>query len=312
MTIEATSSTTKEKSKKEVEKKNTMRKEVAVVTGAATGIGRAATIQLCQKGYKVYACGRNTNNLNKLLDIHPEYDIVPYELDITDMESIIKFQKYLDDNLVDGKLDILYNNAGQSCTFPALDVTAAQVEQCFAVNVFGHINMTRELSRFIIKGQGTIIFTGSCAGIMPFPFGSIYSASKAAIHAYARVLHLEMKPIGVRVINVVTGGVDTSIADTRPLPETSIYNSLEGQKAFQYRQLMSQNNKPMSPETYVKSVLEVVYNREKDPLDIYRGTKAILMKFAYKFVPTCVLEWYLTRKFHLGPLVESFQKRKTA
>lgn len=284
---------------------------VAVVTGAATGIGRSATIQLCQKGYKVYGCGRNSNNLNKLLDIHPEYNIVPYELDITDMDSIIKFQKFLEKELEDGKLDILYNNAGQSCTFPALDVTSAQMEQCFAVNVFGHINMTRELSKFIIKGKGTIIFTGSCAGIMPFPFGSIYSASKAAIHAYARVLHLEMKPMDVRVINVITGGVDTNIADTRPLPETSIYNSLEGQQAFQYRQKMSQNNKPMSPDEYVKTVLDIVYKREKDPVDIYRGTKALLMKFAYKFVPSFVLEWYLTRKFHLQPLFESFQKGKT-
>ena len=85
------------------------------------------------------------------------------------------------------------------------------MKQCFEVNVFGAIRTVRELVPLIINAQGVIGFTGSVSGIIPFPFSCIYSASKAAIHQYAATLRLEMKPFGVKVINIVTGGVKLTL-----------------------------------------------------------------------------------------------------
>ncbi|CCE63617.1 hypothetical protein TPHA_0F01320 [Tetrapisispora phaffii CBS 4417] len=278
------------------------RTQVALVTGASSGIGFNVSKQLAAKGYKVYACARRTEPIEPLSKEFPGL-IIPTKLDISKELEILELKKRLSEDLPEGKLDILYNNAGQSCTYPALDVSNIAMEQCFQVNVFGHINLCRELSQFLINSQGTIVFTGSLAGIISFPFGSIYSATKAAIHAYARGLHLELKPFNVRVINVVTGGVDTNIADTRPLPESSIYNFPAGLEAFQGRQKMAKNNHPISAEIYAKQVLDVVFSK-KDPVDLYRGTMSTFLRYVAQFVPYSILEYGLVAKFKLGKVFE--------
>ena len=142
--------------------------------------------------------------------------------------------------------------------FPATDVTDAQMKQCFEVNVFGAIRTVRELVPLIINAQGVIGFTGSVSGIIPFPFSCIYSASKAAIHQYAATLRLEMKPFGVKVINIVTGGVKTDIEDKRDLPESSIYNVPGIKEAFNERRQMAARNKPMPAEVYAKKLLLIL------------------------------------------------------
>lgn len=288
--------------------------KVAVVSGGSSGIGKAVSLELCKRGYTVYAVARRIQTIEEIKKEFPELHLFPYELDITSVDSIKKFKEFLTTELPKNsegkpKLDVLYNNAGQSCTFPALDVTSEVMEKCFQVNVFGHINMTKELSEFVINGRGTILFTGSLAGVISFPFGSIYSATKAAIHAYARGLHLELQPFGVRVINVITGGVATNICDTRPLPEDSIYNFKEGREAFEYRQNMVKHNTPMSADVYAKQVIELIVDKQKDPVDVYRGSQAWLVRWIAFFVPYCILEWGLKRKFKLVKLFDSLQKK---
>ncbi|EHN01954.1 Ayr1p [Saccharomyces cerevisiae x Saccharomyces kudriavzevii VIN7] len=274
------------------------RKKVAVVTGASAGIGCEITKELARNGYMVYACARRLEPMEQLTFQFGSDSVKPYKLDISKPEEIVTFAGFLRTTLPDGKLDLLYNNAGQSCTFAAMDATDAVIEQCFKVNVFGHVNMCRELSQFLVNSRGTIVFTGSLAGVVSFPFGSIYSASKAAIHQYARGLHLEMKPFGVRVINAITGGVATDIADKRPLPENSIYNFPEGRDAFNSRKTMAKDNKPMPAEAYAKQLVQDILS-SRDPVDVYRGTFATIMRFVMILVPYWLLEKGLSRKFKL-------------
>ena len=283
-------------------------RKIAIVTGASSGIGYAMTRQLAEHNYIVYACARRLDPIAPLVKEFSDAVVRPYKLDVSQLEEIVAFKEFLAAELPGKKLDLLYNNAGQSCTFAALDVSDAAMQQCFQVNVFGHVNMCRELSQYLINAQGTIVFTGSCAGIISFPFGSIYSATKAAIHSYARGLHLEMKPFGVRVINVVTGGVDTNIADTRPMPEDSIYRFPEGQAAFEERQRMAKNHKPMSAEVYAAKVMGDILSA-RDPVDVYRGTMATFLGFVALFVPFCVLEFALIKKFHLTKVFKVLKKR---
>ncbi|CAI4064446.1 acylglycerone-phosphate reductase SKDI_09G0460 [Saccharomyces kudriavzevii IFO 1802] len=274
------------------------RKKIAVVTGASAGIGCEITKELARNGYMVYACARRLEPMEQLTFQFGSDSVKPYKLDISKPEEIVTFAGFLRTTLPDGKLDLLYNNAGQSCTFAAMDATDAVIEQCFKVNVFGHVNMCRELSQFLVNSRGTIVFTGSLAGVVSFPFGSIYSASKAAIHQYARGLHLEMKPFGVRVINAITGGVATDIADKRPLPENSIYNFPEGRDAFNSRKTMAKDNKPMPAEAYAKQLVQDILS-SRDPVDVYRGTFATIMRFVMILVPYWLLEKGLSRKFKL-------------
>jgi len=278
------------------------RQKTALVTGASSGIGYAISKELAQQGYKVYAVARRIEPMESL----KQYGIIPFQMDVTSIESVQRGKEYLIKHLKDGKLDVLYNNAGQSCTFPALDVSDSQVEQCFQVNVFGCIRLTRELAFLVIKAKGTILFTGSLAGIAPFPFASVYSASKSAIHSFARVLHLEMKPFGVRVINVVTGGVHTNIADTRSLPEDSVFNFPEGIEAFKGRQEMAKRNTPMEPEIYAKKVVKDILN-QNDPIDVYRGTYSKLVPFFIGWFPGWIVELVFIKRFKLNKVFDALR-----
>lgn len=285
-----------------------LEKKVALVTGASSGIGYEITKLLASKGYTVYAVARRTTPIKPLEEEFPE-KVIAVSLDVSDLQQIQDLKTRFTRDLPDSKLHILYNNAGQSCTFPAVDVDNDKIEQCFKVNVFGPMNLCREMSDFVINARGTIVFTGSLAGIVPFPFGSIYSSTKAAIHQYARVLHVEMKPFGVKVINAITGGVATNIADTRPLLEDSVFNTPEGRHAFETRQNMAKNNKPMSPAVYAKKLVADVES-SSDPVDVYRGAMATVMSWVMLLVPYNLLEWGLYKKFHLDDLFHKLAERK--
>lgn len=84
---------------------------------------------------------------------------------------------------------------------PANDTTDEQVQQCYNINVFGPMRMTREFVPLLINAKGVIGFTSSVAGVNPITFQSTYTSTKAAIDLYASVLRVEMNPFGVKVIN---------------------------------------------------------------------------------------------------------------
>lgn len=278
----------------------------ALVTGCSSGIGHATAIELSQRGFKVFACARRVEPMEDL----KEYGIVTFSLDVTDAESVVRARKFVEKQ-TEGKLDILFNNAGQSCTRPAIDVTDEEVLQCLDVNFIGCVRMTREFIPLLIKSKGLVAFTGSVAGYMPFPWSSVYGASKAAIHVYANTLHLELRPLGVRVLNVVTGGVRTNIAEKRPFPKDSIYYCQEAVDTFEYRREMAIRNNPMSPEKYAKKVVDDMVNVNSRAF-VYRGTGASFLSTAAILVPTSILEYVLVFKFNMGKLFAIMKKKADA
>lgn len=280
---------------------STTRQKTALVTGASSGIGYATAIELSKRGYKVYAGARRLEPMKPL----EEYGITIIQFDVSSLENVKKNFEFISQD-TNGYLDLLYNNAGQSCTFAALDVKDEWFTQCYEVNVFGPIRVVREFGPLLINAKGVIGFTGSISGVVPFPFSSIYSSSKAAIHQYAATLRIEMKPFGVRVVNVVTGGVKTNIADTRSLPTDSIYNVGNIKEAMKERQEMAARNNPISAELYARQVVNDFENLSVNGyLNVYRGTKAIFLGFVLYWCPRFILEAALIRKFKLGDVYKT-------
>lgn len=286
--------------------------KTALVTGASSGIGYAVVKELVENGFVVYACARRLELLELLANEYGSNKVIPYKLDVANFEEIIKLKEYLSSHLPHQKLDVLYNNAGQSCTMPAVDVSNEKLTQLFHVNVIGHINMTSQLCQFLINSKGTIVFTGSLSGICIFPFGAVYAASKAAIHQYARVLHSEMKMFDVRVINTITGGVATDIADKSALPESSPFYFPEGIEALENRKFMAARNFPMSPEKYAKEVVGDILS-SRDPVDVYRGTLSSVVSWLMLFAPYWLVESAVFKKFKLDAVERALrQRRETA
>lgn len=271
------------------------RKKYVLVTGASSGIGFVTAIEFAKRGYYVFAGARRLEAMREL----EAYGIRIVQLDVSSTESIKELKKLILEE-TGGYLDMVYNNAGQSCTFPALDVTDELFKQCFEVNVYGPIRIVRELGPYVINAKGVIGFTGSVSGVIPFPFSCIYSASKAAIHQYAATLRIEMKPFDVKVINIVTGGVNTNISDKRDLDPNSIYNFPEMEQALEERRKMAVKNHPMDPKIYAKKVVND-FERAKinGSLNIYRGTMASFLGYVLCWCPRFIVELALFRSFKL-------------
>ena len=150
---------------------------------------------------------------------------------------------------------------------------------------------------------------GSLAGVIPYVFGSVYNASKAALHAYANTLRVEMKPLGVSVITIVTGGVKSRISRAeRMLPENSFYADVE--EEYQARLHHSQMG-AMANEEYAKSVVEQILPdgalwpwswllRGSRKRWIWEGNKSWVVWFvAGGWVWSGFWDWYFTRAFGL-------------
>lgn len=138
--------------------------------------------------------------------------------------------------------------------------------------------------------------------LQPYVFGSVYNASKAALHSYSDTLRVELAPFNVRVVTVVTGGVKSNIARThRSLPRDSIYLPIA--EDYEKRQTHSQANS-IPNETYASTVVrQVLENPAKDT--IWAGGRVWIVWFATTFLPRIVLvRSYLLVKTILKYLVD--------
>ncbi|EJD36945.1 NAD(P)-binding protein [Auricularia subglabra TFB-10046 SS5] len=124
-------------------------------------------------------------------------------------------------------IDALINNAGRSYLMPAADCDMAEVQATFDTNVFGAMRMVQAfLPLLISSGDGIIINIGSVSATVSFPFGSTYSASKAALLAYSDTLRVELKPVGVRVVTVLASAVKSKLSShVWAAPEESVWKS---------------------------------------------------------------------------------------
>ena len=173
-----------------------------LVTGAGTGIGRFTAEYLAQNGFSVYAAARSEPDLAALglLD-----RVVPVRLDVTRGPEIAAALE-----LVRSRGTGLYglvNNAGIAGGGPLAVLPDGDLEELFAVNLFGVHAVTKAFFPLIDQAQGRIVFIGSVMGFIAHPFAGPYCASKHALEAYADCLRRELFLTGVKVSLVQPGYV---------------------------------------------------------------------------------------------------------
>lgn len=274
--------------------------KTALVTGCSSGIGHELAIQFAQRGYIVFACSRNADSMSDLAKLYPD-NIILFSMDVSSLDSINTGHEFVVSKLAEigeSGLDVLYNNAGSSCTFPGIDVPDAALVQCMDTNFIGPVRLVHAFSREVIAKEGTIAFTGSAGAYCPFPWGAVYGGSKAAIGQYANILAFEMEPFNVSVKNFITGGVRTNIADTRPIPDDSVYNIEPMRKAFAERQRFAERNSPMDAGVYAGKAVDEIEKGRRSKVDVYLGTWSILPRIV-AVVPRWLILFIFRRKFHL-------------
>lgn len=182
--------------------------KIALVTGAASGIGRAAALLFAREGARIALADINLAVAQSAADEITSHasEAVAFRLDVT-QES--QWQMVIRDAVERwGRLDILVNNAGISFANPISDMTLEEWRRVMAVNLDGVFLGTKYAAAAMQNG-GSIINLASASGIKAGATASAYSSSKAAVRMFSKVAALEMAERGIRVNSVSPGGVMT-------------------------------------------------------------------------------------------------------
>jgi len=193
-----------------------------VITGASSGIGKAAAQHFAQQGWHVAATMRRPENETELKQIE---NIKLYQLDVTDQDSIDNATTQI---LSDYEtVDVVLNNAGYGLSGPFEAATPEQIRHQFDTNVFGLMAVTRAfLPHFRANKAGLFLNVSSIGGRITFPLVSLYHSSKWAVEGFSESLAFELSELGIQVKLIEPGGVATdfggrsmAIAMSPDLPE---------------------------------------------------------------------------------------------
>jgi short-subunit dehydrogenase len=188
--------------------------KVAIVTGAAHGIGRATAIAFAARGATVVAAGLEDDALAALAD---EVGGSWLGVDVRDPAHADDLVKHALDT--HGRVDVVVANAGIGHAGDVADMTAERICDLVDINLRAPILLARAaLVPMLAQGSGALVFISSIAGEVLVPRESVYSATKAAIEAFADPLREELRGRGVTVSTVAPGVVATGFFDGRGEP----------------------------------------------------------------------------------------------
>ncbi len=181
--------------------------KVAVITGGSSGIGLATAQRFADEGAHVYITGRRQSELDAAVKQIGE-SAVAVRGDVSNLEDLDRLYDTVKER--DGRLDILFANAGGGEFAPLGSITEDHYDKTFGVNVKGLLFSVQK-SLPLFKDGGSIILNASVAGSKGIGAFSVYSATKAAVRSFARTWTTDLKDRRIRVNVISPGPIDTPI-----------------------------------------------------------------------------------------------------
>lgn len=176
-----------------------------LITGAGSGFGKLAAIELAGRGHTVIATTETEDQATALAAEHSE--LTTMKLDVTNSADVAK--------AADLGVEVLVNNAGLGVMSPLATVPLERVRASFEVNVFGMVAMSQAvIPAMKSAGWGRIINVSSIAGVLAGPLSCPYTMTKHAVEAFSKSLRIEMEPHGIDVTKVNPGPYNTGFNDT--------------------------------------------------------------------------------------------------
>lgn len=218
-----------------------MNKKTVLITGAGTGLGKQAAIELSKRGHKVIVTTHYENEASKMkeLALKENLDIISFKLDILDEKDRLEILKY--------DIDVFIANAAIGDSGSVSEVFVSRIEEVFNTNVFANMKLAQIVLAQMIKNNknGRIVFLSSLAGRIPMPFLAPYCASKAAIEVLATCLRNEIKLL--KNVNVEIGVIEPGAYATG-------FNKENNEKKYEW---MKQNS------YFIKILNKIQYYEEK-------------------------------------------------
>jgi NAD(P)-dependent dehydrogenase (short-subunit alcohol dehydrogenase family) len=276
-----------------------------LVTGASTGIGRATSLELAGKGWRVFSAVRKEADAKKLTEASSG-KITPVIMDIVDYESVKRGAREIEKMLGGAGLDALFNNAGISIQGPMEIIPIEMFEQQIRVNVFGHLFVTQTFLPLIRRARGNIVFMSSESGRVTIPLVGPYSSSKFALEAVANALRVELLPAKVRVSLVEAATIKTPMWEKIDTTTEKFLSSISRPAKDLYRAeldtLIYFPRKQAATGIPMKKVVRVILRALQTRGHRARyvvGWEAWLFIIMHKVFPTRLVDWVSSKAMRL-------------
>jgi NAD(P)-dependent dehydrogenase (short-subunit alcohol dehydrogenase family) len=236
-------------------------KPIALITGATSGIGEATAYRLRDRGYTVFATGRNPEALDTLRS----KGLSARSLDVTDEAAVTRLVEEI--NAEHGGVDVLVNSAGYPLPRPLEQVELAELRQLFETNVVATLHLSQAvLPTMRTQGYGRIVTIGSTGGRFTSPGAGAYHTVKYAIEALSLSMGAEVAPFGVRVVLIDPTGVRTPFVSSQfetehSYPDDDPYGDFKIRYSETTRRLATAKGLTVSADTVARAVVRVVKAR---------------------------------------------------
>lgn len=194
-----------------------MKNKIVFISGASGGIGKACAEYFAKDGANLIICSRNMEKLNDFRDfLINSYgiNVLAIELDVKNREKVVETIENLDENWKN--IDILINNAGLAKGLEKLyEGNLDDFEDMIDTNIKGLLYLTRQIVPLMIERKGHVINIGSTAGIIAYPNGTVYCATKAAVKFISDGLRMDLIDKEIKVTNIQPGMVETDFSVVR-------------------------------------------------------------------------------------------------
>jgi len=260
-------------------------KQVVLITGASSGIGQSCAKYLSQQGYQVYGTSRH-------VEAQPEnFKLIP--MDVHDDVAVIAGIRHILEQ--EGQLDILINNAGYGIAGAVEDTNLAELKQQFETNFFGMVRVCQAaLPAMRAQHSGLIINISSIAGLISVPFQGAYSASKYAVEGLTEALRMEVKPFGIKVVQVEPGDFHTGFTSHRVRTQQSQTDSPYAQRTEQALAVMEHDETHgHAPTEIARLIHKIIDTPSPKPRYAVGPLMERLAIHLRKFLPQKLFEWII-------------------
>lgn len=253
------------------------RGKVAVVTGAASGIGRATALALAREGCVLALADIDAAGLDGTArEIHArDGKAASYVVDVSNQGAVVAFAR--EAISAHSRVDILFNNAGVGISGTIADTPLERWEWLVGVNYWGVVfGIKAFLPHFLERGSGHIVSTSSLAGLVPAPGLGVYASTKFAVLGLSEALRVELRDRGIGVSTICPGVIKTNI------PRATEYMVSANAKRSREEIIATFERYAWPPERVAKAVIKAI---RRDRAIVPVGPEAWLLWYAMRISP---------------------------